>query len=106
MGNAHSEFLGPLAEMGALGILSIIIFVSTLFYRGITLYIRLKNNYPERYELRVLLLSSILSMSTYFFHGLLNNYLDTDKASIPVYGVCAMIIAIEIMLRKEKEARS
>ncbi len=106
MGNAHSEFLGPLAEMGALGILSIIIFVSALFYKGITLYIRLKNNYPERYELRLLLLSSILSMSTYFFHGLLNNYLDTDKASIPVYGVCAMIIAIEIMLKKEKEVKS
>ena len=102
MGNAHSEFLGPLAEMGAFGILSIIIFVSALFYRGITLYILLKNKYSERYELRVLLLSGILSMSTYFFHGLLNNYLDTDKASIPVYGVCAMIIAIEIMLKKEK----
>lgn len=104
MGNAHSEFLGPLAEMGAFGILSIILFVSALFYKGITLYILLKNKYPERYELRILLLSCILSMSTYFFHGLLNNYLDTDKASIPVYGVCTMIIAIEIVLKKEAQS--
>lgn len=105
MGNAHSEFLGPLAEMGAFGILAVIIFVSTLFYKGITLYIRLKRDYPERKELRILLLGAILSMSTYFFHGLLNNYLDTDKASIPVYGVCAMIIAIELSLSKEQESR-
>lgn len=105
MGNAHSEFLGPLAEMGAFGILAMIFFVSALFYKGITLYIRLKRDYPERKELRTLVLASILSMSTYFFHGLLNNYLDTDKASIPVYGTCAMIIGIEIMLSKEKSAK-
>ena len=104
MGNAHSEFLGPLAEMGFFGILSVGAFVSILFYASITLYIRLKNEYPERTELRILLLSVILSMSTYFFHGLLNNYLDTDKASIPVYGTCAMIIAIEMVLRKEKSS--
>lgn len=102
MGNAHSEFLGPLAEMGIFGILAVIAFVSALFYKGITLYIRLKRDFPERKELRLLLLCSILSMSTYFFHGLLNNYLDTDKASIPVYGVCAMIIGIEIALSKEQ----
>lgn len=91
-GNAHSEYLGPLAEMGFLGFLSIVVFVSVLFYKGITLYIK----YPkEDAEMRTVLLFMILAMVTYFFHGLLNNYLDTDKAAIPVYGVCAVIIALE-----------
>jgi len=105
MGNAHSEFLGPLAEMGVFGLFAMIAFVSALFAHGILLYIKLKAKYPDRKELRLLLLATILSMSTYFFHGLLNNYLDTDKASIPVYGACAMIIGIEIMLRKEREQK-
>ena len=97
-GNAHSEYLGPLAEMGFIGFLSIIIFVSALFYKGITLYIK----YPkEASEIRTLILFMILAMVTYFFHGLLNNYLDTDKAAIPVYGVCAMIIALERNYQKK-----
>lgn len=97
-GNAHSEYLGPLAEMGFLGFLAVVIFVSTLFYKGITLYIK----YPkEATEIRTLLLFMILAMVTYFFHGLLNNYLDTDKAAIPVYGVCAMIIALERNYQKK-----
>ena len=98
-GNAHSEYLGPLAEMGFLGFLSIVIFVSVLFYKGITLYIK----YPkEDAEMRTLLLFMILAMVTYFFHGLLNNYLDTDKAAIPVYGVCAVIIALERNYKNKK----
>ena len=91
-GNAHSEYLGPLAETGLVGFLTVLLFVGILFYSGITLYIRMKKGDQE---LRVLLLFGILAASTYFFHGLLNNYLDTDKAAVPIYGVCAMIIAIE-----------
>ena len=96
-GNAHSEYLGPLAEMGTLGFLIILAFVSLLFYKGITLYIK----YPEKDKThKLLLLFLILAMVTYFFHGLLNNYLDTDKAAVPVYGVCAIIIALEMRLKK------
>jgi len=91
-GNAHSEYLGPLAEMGVFGFLSVVIFVSTLFNTGITLYIRFPT---DQQQLKTLLLFLILAASTYFFHGLLNNYLDTDKAAVPIYGICAVIIALE-----------
>ena len=95
-GNAHSEYLGPLAEMGILGFISILLFVVVLFYKGIMLYIK----YPaEERELKTLVLFMVLAMSTYFFHGILNNYLDTDKAAIPVYGVCAVLIALEHRLK-------
>jgi hypothetical protein len=33
---------------------------------------------------------------TYFIHGVLNNYLDTDKASIPFWGFMAVLVSIDI----------
>lgn len=96
-GNAHSEYLGPLAEMGVLGILSVLIFVATLFYCGITFLIELKRD-TGRYDkqLYILMFYVVLALSTYFFHGLLNNYLDTDKIAVPIYASAAMIIAQQI----------
>ncbi|RFC54648.1 O-antigen ligase family protein [Brumimicrobium aurantiacum] len=100
-GNAHSEYLGPLAEMGLIGTLSVLAFVAALFYCGIMLLIHLKRYTPEDKEMYIIILCLILAMSTYFFHGLLNNYLDTDKASIPVYGVSAIIIAQSLRLKQK-----
>jgi hypothetical protein len=46
----------------------------------------------------------ILSLTTYFVHGILNNFLDTDKAAVPIWGMCAVFIALEIALNaKEKQ---
>lgn len=101
LGNAHSEYLGPLAEMGILGLLTVLAFVAALFYSGITLLINIKRYTPEDTQLYILILCIILALSTYFFHGLLNNYLDTDKASIPVYGAAAIFIAHQIFLNKK-----
>lgn len=100
-GNAHSEYLGPLAETGIIGFFTVLLFVGLLFYCGIMLYINLSEGDQE---IRKLLLFAILAASTYFFHGLLNNYLDTDKAAVPIYGICAMIIALEI--KREFKAQS
>lgn len=96
-GNAHSEYLGPLAETGVPGFLTVLFFVGLLFYCGIMLHIRMPK---KEKEIRTILLFSILAASTYFFHGLLNNYLDTDKAAVPIYGICAIIIAIDIKFKK------
>lgn len=98
-GNAHSEYLGPLAEMGVFGLLAILCIVSTLFYKGITLYIQLPK---EKKELRVLILSLILALVTYFVHGVLNNYLDTDKAAVPIWACAAIFIGIENEFLKKK----
>jgi len=46
----------------------------------------------------------ILSLTTYFVHGILNNFLGTDKAAVPILGMCAVFIAFEIALNaKEKQ---
>lgn len=100
MGNAHSEYLGPLAETGFPGTISVLLIVIAIFYTGIRLYHRIPD---EERELKLLLLCGLLALVTYFVHGVLNNYLDTDKASIPVWGVCAIIVALEIRFKTSKK---
>lgn len=97
MGNAHSEYLGPLAETGFPGLVFVLLIVAAIFYHGITLQI----SWPkEDRETRVLLLACVLSLFTYFIHGILNNYLDTDKAAVPIWTMSAIFIAFEVRLRK------
>jgi O-antigen ligase len=101
MGNAHSEYLGPLSEMGLLGLLSMLGIVAMIFYKSITLY----NKWPEEdRKVRTLLLAMIMSLVAYFVHGVLNNYLDTDKAAVPIWTFCAIFIALEYKLKKKAEA--
>ena len=92
MGNAHSEYLGALAETGFIGMLSLIGVVAAIFFTGITLYHRLPK---ENKEDRIIVLSTIMALSTYFIHAFLNNYLDTDKAAVPIWGICAMWLVYE-----------
>lgn len=95
LGNAHSEYLGPLSEMGVFGLIAILAIVAAIFYHSIKLYIRWPK---EDVEIRTLMLGMILALVTYFVHGVLNNYLDTDKASIPIWGFCAIFIALDLSL--------
>jgi len=53
-------------------------------------------------DLRLLLLSAWLGLVTYFIHGILNNYLDTDKASAPFWGFIAILVAVDLFHRKSK----
>jgi len=96
-GNAHSEFIGPLAESGVLGLLTFASIVIAIFYTGISLYYKM-----EKSSLRALLLAIILGLVTYFIHGFLNNFLDTDKASVPVWGFAAAIVAIQLYHSQSK----
>ena len=42
------------------------------------------------------MISLLLGLITYLIHGILNNFLDTDKASAPFWGFIAMIVAFDI----------
>lgn len=96
-GNAHSEYLGALSESGVLGSLSFIAIIIAVLIVGIRAY---SNTNDKR--LKTLLLSAILGLVTYYFHGILNDFLDMDKASIPFWGFSAMIVAIDIQLKNQK----
>ncbi len=95
MGNAHSEFIGPLAESGLLGALTFIILIVVFYYKGSLLYSSL-----PRGELKQIVFWVILAFTTYIINGTLNNFLDTDKASVPFWAFLGIITAID--LNKEK----
>ena len=48
------------------------------------------------FELRIIMLTMVLGLITYFTHGILNNYLDTDKATIPVWGFTAIMVMLDL----------
>lgn len=89
-GNAHSEYIGALAEMGVFGSLLVISLVAVMIYSGLTTYKRAKNK-----ESKVIVLASTLALIGYFVHGILNNFLDTDKLAVPVWSCMAIITAID-----------
>jgi putative inorganic carbon (HCO3(-)) transporter len=90
-GNSHSEYLGPMAESGILGLIFMILLVGAIIYRATILYSRTKDK-----EIRALTLGVLLGLITYFVHGALNDFLDTDKASVPFWGFVAIIVAMDV----------
>ncbi|MCB0480769.1 MAG: O-antigen ligase family protein [Flavobacteriales bacterium] len=94
-GNAHSEYFGPLAETGVLGLLTFIGLIFMFYYTAIPLYYRI-----EGQNNRLILMGSILGITTYLIHGFLNNFLDTDKASVPFWGCFAVVVAIDLYQKK------
>jgi O-antigen ligase len=100
MGNAHSEYLGALAEMGVMGMVSFIGIVVAIFFSMITLYNKLPITDIKN---RVLVMGMIAAQTTYFVHAFLNNFLDTDKAAVPIWAMCAMVIVMNLQLKEGKK---
>jgi len=98
MGNAHSEYFGPLAESGVLGLLSILMVIGTTIYTGIRVYLSSK-----RRSIRIFSLAVLVGLVSYYLHGLLNNFLDTDKISVLFWGFTAMLVAMDIYHRDQPE---
>jgi O-antigen ligase len=91
VGNAHSEYLGPLAESGVMGLLTLLILIYVvlqtafrLFYDGRTAYVR------------YMALSVMLGLITYLIHGVMNNYIESDKIAVLWWGGMAVITALDL----------
>ncbi|AHW61540.1 hypothetical protein FH5T_03525 [Draconibacterium orientale] len=97
-GNAHSEYLGPMAESGVLGLATYLLIIILVIYTAVNTYTRLTD-----YRLRSIVLAALVGLVTYYIHGFLNNFLDTDKISVPFWGFTAMIVAIDILSRKQEK---
>lgn len=97
-GNAHSEYLGPLAESGILGILSFGAIVVTTIFFGVKSF-----NNAKRWKVKILSIMIIIGLITYYCHGFLNNFLDTDKLSVLFWGFTAMIVALDVYHNKSEE---
>ena len=92
MGNAHSEYLGSLCESGFFGLISFLMLVLSAVISAINMYYTISDK-----NLKTWLLAIIISLISYFIHGFFNNFLDTDKASVAIWSVFAMIVAIDLL---------
>jgi putative inorganic carbon (hco3(-)) transporter len=100
-GNAHSEYIGPLAEQGLPGMLLVFLLVG--YFISVSMRVYRSATDPE---VRMLTLSLMLALLTYFMHGTMNNFLDTDKASVPVWGFMAAIVALDLYGRQGSKENS
>ena len=101
MGNAHSEYLSALSESGLIGMLLFMSVVAAIFYSTIRLYHR----YEKNNDVKILVMGIIVSLASYFIHAFLNNYLDTDKAAIPIWAMCAMVVSMTISLSASGQSK-
>ena len=75
--------------------LSFVAIVITVFYIGIRVFRNAANQ-----EIRILSLTLILGLVSYLSHGFLNNFLDTDKASVPFWGFIAILVSMDLYHNK------
>jgi hypothetical protein len=74
-----------------MGIINVLLVIVMVFYTGSKIIFSKADKY-----IRYLTMMILLSLITYWFHGILNNFLDTDKAAGPYWGFVAMLVAIDL----------
>lgn len=94
-GSSHSEYLGPLSEYGLPGALFVIAIAIVTIYQSSRFIIKSKNK-----KRRLLAQGLIIGLVTYWVHGFLNYFLDTDKASVPFWGFIAALVALQVYHNK------
>lgn len=93
-GNAHSEYLTYLSENGVIGFLIYMAFVFTVVYFGI------QNHYQlDKGVLQMLNLGVVLGLSTFFFHGFFNMFIDQIKMASLVYTSVGIVVWINLRLK-------
>jgi putative inorganic carbon (hco3(-)) transporter len=98
VGNSHSEYLGPLSESGILGLITFLYIIGWMAYTGIKVYRKSKDP-----SIRIISLSILIGLLTYFIHGIMNDFLNTDKASAPFWGFAAVLVALDIYHTRNSE---
>ncbi len=96
-GNAHSEYIGPLTEQGIPGAALVVAVFLLTFATGVRVYRTAREK-----EVSHMALAFTLSLLTYYVHGVFNNFLDTDKLSVPFWGFTAVIVALDVFSEKKE----
>ncbi len=97
VGNAHSEYIGPLAERGLLGMILVIALFLAIIYTGQQVW---KHAYSSKD--RYTALGITLGLISYMIHGFLNNFLDTDKLAVPFWMLAAILVAMHQLIKKQR----
>ncbi len=99
-GTAHSEYLLVLSEEGLLGGICLISIFILIIITAVKNNKNVKNS-----KIRLLNMIVMLGIFTYLFHAIFNNFLDTDKAAVPFWGLTAIITSINIYHLKTFDAK-
>lgn len=91
LGNAHSEYIGPLCEQGVVGAALVLALFLTVFATAVRVYRTARDA-----SVRRMAVALCMCLFTYYVHGTLNNFLDTDKLSVPFWGMTAAIVALDV----------
>lgn len=97
-GESHSEYLKPLSESGFPGFIFHVLIVFGSLFTGMRVVYRSKNK-----ETKLLATGILLGLTTYFLHGFMNFFLDTDKAASLYWGMMAMLVAMDINIKNKIE---
>lgn len=100
-GGSHSEYLGPLSEQGFIAPILLILLIAFT--------VQTTANYIRRtavYANRVLARGLLLGLITYWVHGVLNYFLDTEKASVPYWGFIAALVALQVYDTTDRTQKS
>lgn len=98
LGSTHSEYLKPLSEQGFFGTIAVLILYLTTVCIGLKVYHK-----AEDKAVADLALFLVLSLVTYYVHGVFNNFLETEKLAVPFWGLTAMIVALDIYYPKKNK---
>lgn len=96
MGGIHSEYFGPLVESGIIGLLSTLLLFCVFIKTAMETYYQTKNR-----EIKMLSLAILLGLMSYFFHGLMNNFLDQDKAAVIFWAMMGMCVSLSLKHKAE-----
>ena len=97
LGNAHSEYIGPMTEQGLPGVLLVAALFLTTFATGVRVFRTARDPNIGR-----MALAFTLSLLTYYVHGVFNNFLDTDKLSVPFWAFTAAVVALDLYSEKKE----
>ena len=84
-------------KAGVFGMLSILLVIGTTIYTGIRVY------FTPNAEHQDVFTGGLIGLISYYLHGVLNNFLDTDKISALFWGYTAMLVAMDIYHRDREK---
>ncbi len=96
-GNSHSEYVGPLCETGVIGLGSLLLLVFMFLFTGLRFIYTTKNK-----ENKIIATCLLLGLTTYYVHGFLNSYSDSDKVGVMIWGFMAGLVALELQEKKQE----
>ena len=89
-GTAHSEYFLALSETG---IFSILIFIAFFF---VALYVALRGfTKSQNKKIKIMIMVALLGLTTYFVHGLFNNFLDDSSLAFLFWSSLSVLTTID-----------